>query len=202
LVKYQLVGQAEQPEKNSNNVVSFSQAVVKQNSIKHSKPLSHVSKPQSYLPEQRQSSRIIGSNLCQKGDANHCEKEQKKKVAVESRVRDNSGGLEESIRNVTESLRCDPTFQDNLRNFLRNDNLNTWWFSLPPKNSESLQANSDAALPASETFITNKSKKQVGECGCKFVFLITLFGKVGTVVELLMTQRIKTVVWSLLWEEF
>ncbi|KAK4522295.1 hypothetical protein GAYE_HPESCF16G0175 [Galdieria yellowstonensis] len=156
-------GQAEEPEKNSNNVVSFSQAVVKQNSIKHSKPLSHVSKPQSYLPEQRQSSRIIGSNLCQKGgDANHCEKEQKKKVAVESRVRDNSGGLEESIRNVTESLRCDPTFQDNLRNFLRNDNLNTRWFSLPPKNSESLQANSDAALPASETFTTNKSKKEVG----------------------------------------
>jgi hypothetical protein len=160
-----LVGQAEQPEKNSNNVLSFSQAVVKQNSVKHPKPLSHVSKPQSYLPEQRQSSRIIGSNLCQKGDANHGEKEQKKKVAGESRVRDSSGGLEESIRNVTESLRCDPTFQDNLRNFLRSDNLNTRWFSLPTKNSEPLQANSDAALPGSETFTTNKSKKEVGECG-------------------------------------
>jgi hypothetical protein len=59
-------------------------------------------------------------------------------------------------------LRCDPTFQDNLRNFLRSDNLNTRWFSLPTKNSEPLQANSDAALPGSETFTTNKSKKEVG----------------------------------------
>ncbi|EME31371.1 hypothetical protein Gasu2_16190 [Galdieria sulphuraria] len=160
-------GHPEQADRNLSNVAMFAQSGTKLLSVKPSSDLIHSSKQHTFLPDRSQSSRIVASNLSQKGrDTNSSEKEQRKKVVFDSKSR-NSGSFEESIRNVTESLRYDPSFQENLRNILRNDHLSMGWLSLPQNESKSLQEESDVSVLESETFSGDSLQKQGNELAGK-----------------------------------
>ncbi|GJQ10198.1 hypothetical protein GpartN1_g1989.t1 [Galdieria partita] len=152
-------GPAGQTDRNLSNVATVAQGVTKTSAFKSCSDLNHGSKQYNLLPDRSQSSRVVAFNLSQRSrDTNNSEKDHKKKMILEPKSRHN-GSFEESIRNVTESLRYDPSFQENLRNILRSDNLSMGLLPLSQNNSESLQEVSDVLVQENKTNAVDKLRK-------------------------------------------